>query len=314
MVFTATDLGKNGKYIKYDTDTVVFTVTPVANYNTAPVITEIPDQVFDEGTSSNTILLDDYVSDVQDPDENIAWTTEQLGTTNLEITINSNRQAVATPLDMEWSGSQTVVFTATDLGRNGENIKFDTDTVVFTVTPVDDPPVITSTPITEATVGNTYTYILTYTDIDDVSVALSAVTKPEWLIFSETAGILTGTPGLSHQGENMVILRAYDGLLNTDQEFIINVANPDALVDAEIAGFCLYPVPAQRYLMIDSGKLNGETWVEVITLSGTIIKKFSLPAGEVNYRLDLSGFENGFYYLHFVNKASIFIGKFSVIN
>ncbi|MBA7578404.1 hypothetical protein ES708_20266 [subsurface metagenome] len=32
-----------------------------ANYNTAPVISEIPDQVFDQATSSNTILLYDYV-------------------------------------------------------------------------------------------------------------------------------------------------------------------------------------------------------------------------------------------------------------
>ncbi len=285
-----------------------------ANYNTPPVITEIPDQVFDEGTSSNTILLDDYVSDIQDPDENIAWTAEQLGTTNLDITINSNRQFFVTPIDTEWSGSQTVVFTATDLGRNGKYIKFDTDTAVFTVTPVDDPPIITSTPDTQAAVGNAYYYILTYIDVDDTSVTLSAVTKPTWLTFSETTGILSGTPGVSNQGENHVVLRAHDGLIGTDQEFTINVDNHSALGDVETAKFTIYPVPAQNYLIIESGKLNEETLVEVITISGAIIKKFSISAGEVDYRLDLCGFENGFYYLYFVNKTNTYIGKFSVIN
>ena len=312
VVFTATDLGRKGKYIKFDTDTVVFSVTPVEN--TAPVITEIPDQVFEEGTSSNIIVLDDYVIDLQDPDENIIWIAEQLVSANLDITINSIRQAIATPKDMEWSGSQTVVFTATDLGRNGKSIKFDTDTVVFTVTPVNDPPVITSTPILKASVGNVYSFILSYTDIDDSSITVFADTKPTWLTFSETTGILTGTPGLSNQGLNYVLLRVCDGTLNTVQEFTIDVENPVALFDAETYGFRFYPVPAQRYLMIESDKLDGEIYVEVITLSGTIIKKITLPAGEINYRLDLDSVENGFYFLRLVNKTNTYIGKFTVIN
>jgi len=284
-----------------------------ANYNTAPVITDIPDQVFDEGDSS-TILLDDYVSDIQDPDEDITWTTEQLGALNLEITIDESRQAFITPIDTEWNGSQTVVFTATDLGKNGKYIKLATDTVIITVNPVDDPPIITSDPKIEATVGNSYSYTLTYSDIDDDTVELSAITKPSWLTFSETTGELYGTPDASHHGDNEVVLRVYDGEMSTDQEFTIDVDYNISLVDIEAAKFCLYPVPAQSYLMIESGKLNKETLVEVITISGTIIKKFTIPAGEVTYKLDLGGFENGFYYLHFVNKTNSYIGKFSVIN
>jgi lysophospholipase L1-like esterase len=110
----------------------------MANYNTKPAITEIPDQIFDEGGSSDVINLDDFVSDLEDPDEQISWTASQVGSQNLNITIDDNRQATATPVNISWNGTQTVVFTATDQGRNGKYIKSSTDTVIFTVTPVDN--------------------------------------------------------------------------------------------------------------------------------------------------------------------------------
>jgi hypothetical protein len=312
VVFKATDLGRKGKYIKFDTDTVIFVVNPVDN--AAPVITDIPDQSFDEGTSSNIIELDNYVSDPEDPDENIAWSCEQLETANLDITINSRRQAVATPKDPDWNGSQIVVFTATDMGRHGTDIKFDTDRVVFTVNPVNDPPVITSTPILEVKAESVYTYTLMYTDIDNVSDELSAVIIPAWLTFSQISGLLTGIPEVSNLGQNQVLLRVSDGLSSTDQEFTITVDLPDALVEPDAAGFSIYPVPAKRFLMIESGNLKGENFVEVIALSGAIIKKTSFPPGQTNCILNLDGFENGFYFLRIENKTTTWISKFSVIN
>ncbi|MBN1182564.1 MAG: T9SS type A sorting domain-containing protein, partial [Bacteroidales bacterium] len=285
-----------------------------ANYNTAPVISEIPDQSFDEGTSSNVLILDDYVNDLQDPDESITWTVEQIDTSNLNITIDANKQVVATPKDPEWSGSQIVVFTATDLGRNGKYIKSDTDTVVFTITPVNDPPVITSTPETEVLVGNEYYYTLTCEDIDNPSVALSAVTKPLWLNFSTTTGVLTGTPEVSNQGINQVTLQCSDGLLSTDQVFLIDVKNPDALYEIKNAGFSIYPVPAQKYLMIVSENFKTESVIEVISFFGTILKRLYLPSGKIDYQLDLEEFENGLYYIHLVNESKTYFSKFIVIN
>jgi lysophospholipase L1-like esterase len=115
----------------------------IANYNSAPVISAIPNQTVAEGTAFSTIQLDNYVSDVEDADQYITWTSAQLGTSNLNITINGSRQAVVIPKDINWNGSQTVVFTATDRGRGGNYIKSDADTVVFTVTANNDAPVIT---------------------------------------------------------------------------------------------------------------------------------------------------------------------------
>jgi len=117
----------------------------MANYNTKPTITTIPDQTFDEGNNSDTIHLDDFVADLEDPDQEISWTASQIGTQNLSITIDTSRQVTVIPVNISWNGSQTVVFTATDHGRNGKYIKSSTDTVVFNVTPVDALPVIPKT-------------------------------------------------------------------------------------------------------------------------------------------------------------------------
>jgi lysophospholipase L1-like esterase len=117
----------------------------VTNYNTAPVITPIPNQTISEGSVFSTIQLDNYVSDAQDADQYITWSSTQIGTSNLNISINANREAVITPVNPNWNGTQSVIFTATDRGTNGGKlIKSDADTVVFTITPTNDAPVITA--------------------------------------------------------------------------------------------------------------------------------------------------------------------------
>ena len=42
--------------------------------NEAPVVTDIPDQTITEGDSFATITLDDYVSDVDNTDDEMIWT------------------------------------------------------------------------------------------------------------------------------------------------------------------------------------------------------------------------------------------------
>jgi lysophospholipase L1-like esterase len=317
FLYTSDDMSPDGLHpneVGYSKMAAHWFSSITSNYNTAPEISEIPDQIFNEGGSSSIISLDNYVRDIEDPDSLIIWSTDQLGASNLNISINAKRQVVVTPIDSNWSGSQIVVFTATDRGENGKYIKFAKDTVAFTITPINDSPVITSSPRLEISVGEVYNYTLTATDIDNAVIILSAVTIPSWLTFSETTGMLTGTPKAVNQGQNQVILRASDGLLNTDQEFFITVDNPDALVDAEETKFFMYPVPAHSYIMIESGNFTGETILEVMNSSGMIVQKSSVQFNQHSYRLDLGKFGNGIYYLHLISKSVNYIGKFSILN
>lgn len=115
----------------------------VSYYNSGPTISPIPDQAIAEGGSFDVIALDNYVYDLEDPDSDITWTYQHLTTSNLSVSINASRQATIAPVDPFWSGSESIIFTATDKGVNGGFIKSTSDTVNFSISSVNNPPVVT---------------------------------------------------------------------------------------------------------------------------------------------------------------------------
>ncbi len=106
--------------------------------NLAPVVSSIPPQTINEGGTFTPIALDNYVTDPDNSDAEITWTASGMNHLNVTIT---NRVATITVKDPEWSGSETITFTATDPG----GLSSSTSTV-FTVLPVNDPPVMTQIP------------------------------------------------------------------------------------------------------------------------------------------------------------------------
>jgi hypothetical protein len=143
-------------------DSFTLTVNPV---NDAPVVSDIPNQTVIEGGSFTAINLNAFVDDVDNLDSELTWNY----TGNSELTVNINSEtnvAVVSIPTSEWNGSETITFTATDPG-----LETDSDPAVFTVSAVNDVPVITgqsgslSTPEETAlaiTLGD-----LTVTDIDN---------------------------------------------------------------------------------------------------------------------------------------------------
>jgi hypothetical protein len=110
---------------------VTFEVTPVDD---PPVVSDIPDQQIAEGESFITIALDDYVTDVDDPDSTLIWSVTGDADVSVDII---NRVATITLNDPEWNGRDTVLFTVED--QEGLTAS---DDVMFTVTPVNDLPVV----------------------------------------------------------------------------------------------------------------------------------------------------------------------------
>ena len=106
--------------------------------NTAPVVSDIPDQTIAEGASFTTINLDDYVTDSEDPDSAISWSYS--GDSELTIDI-TNRIATITTPNENWNGEETITFTATGTGG-----LTDSDAATFNVTAVNDPPNTPSNP------------------------------------------------------------------------------------------------------------------------------------------------------------------------
>ena len=137
----------------WDEDSATFTVNAV---NDPPFVGNIPGQSILEGGSFVEIVLDDYVSDVDNSDDEMTWTYS--GNTNLTVSIDSSRVATIGIPDLDWYGSEIITFTAEDTGG-----LTDSDDATFTVTAVNDPPVVSNIPDQTILEGESFVQI----DLDD---------------------------------------------------------------------------------------------------------------------------------------------------
>jgi hypothetical protein len=91
-------------------------------------------------------------------------------------------------------------------------------------TPPNETPIITSNPITTATVGVTYTYDVNATDPDGDILTYSFIDRPESMVINSTTGVINWIPSLSQIGDNPVVVKVSDGSLSIAQSFIIKVS------------------------------------------------------------------------------------------
>jgi len=89
---------------------------------------------------------------------------------------------------------------------------------------INDPPVITSIPVTEACSGIAYSYTIIAEDVDGDPLAYEALVLPGWLSFNPTTHTLSATPGDEDLGDQHVTIRVSDGSLFAEQTFIITVS------------------------------------------------------------------------------------------
>ncbi|MBN1790239.1 MAG: putative Ig domain-containing protein [Bacteroidales bacterium] len=196
-----------------------FFLIHVLDVNSAPEVSGIPNQSTPEGSNFSTIVLDDYVTDDHTPDAAISWSYS--GNSNLSVSI-VDRVATITNTNPDWNGSETITFTATD---DDATPLSGSDNAIFTVSPVNDAPVFTSTPITSASSGSLYSYTVAASDVDLDNLTFEAVVLPAWLTFDPATKILSGTPDNSHVGNAYnVTIRVTDGLIPVNQEFVITVS------------------------------------------------------------------------------------------
>ncbi|WP_207681127.1 putative Ig domain-containing protein [Desulfonema magnum] len=201
-------------------DTQPFTIT-VKNINDAPVFESTPvievaeDTVYTYSIVSTDIDLGDTRTIIASalPD----WLT---------LTYNGDGTATleGTPAN-EDAGVHDVVLQVTDAGAA-------TDTQIFsiTVTNVNDTPLFSNMPVTNATEDEVYTYNIATSDPDAEDIrTITAPILPEWLIFTDNGdgnALLTGTPENKNVGAHEVSLQVKDMAGATDAlSFVITVAN-----------------------------------------------------------------------------------------
>jgi hypothetical protein len=225
---------------------------------------------------------------------------------NFNYTIGQKSAVLTGTPTNEDTGDHSVVLQVSD-GHMTKDQSF-----TISVSAVNDPPVITSTAILDAYVGELYAYVFTATDVDNPTLIISYIEIPAWLSFNATNGILSGTPTQDDKGQHLVILRASDGTLSVDQTFSITVDGPDGLAELSAAGISLYPVPAVDHLTLEFGNLTEETRLELISATGSILRLEVIPANQKIFKLDLNGIDNGIYYLRLTNSSLNNIGRFVI--
>jgi hypothetical protein len=88
--------------------------------------------------------------------------------------------------------------------------------------PINNAPTIITTAPTTANEGQPYSYLPTASDIDGDTLTFS-VSGADWLTVDPVSGRLSGSPGSTDVGDNVVVLSVSDGSENAAQTFTIVV-------------------------------------------------------------------------------------------
>jgi hypothetical protein len=187
-----------------DSDQAIFTVMAV---NDKPVVSDIPNQTIAEGEKFASVSLDDYITDPDDPDSVMVWS--HWGETGLLVHI-TKRVATITVPNPEWNGVETIWFKACDPGG-----LCDSDQAIFTVTAVNDTPMVSDIPNQTITEGESFTSISLddyVTDPDDPdSVMVWSYWGEAGLLIDITDRVATITvPNPKWDGVETIWFRACD--------------------------------------------------------------------------------------------------------
>ncbi|MEO5350239.1 MAG: DUF1565 domain-containing protein [Magnetococcus sp. YQC-3] len=194
-------------------------------YNSVPIVSGIPDQTIAEGSVFTTLTLDNYVVDWDNDDAEITWSCT--GQSSLSVSISSARIATVSIPYVDWYGAETLVFRGTDpLGQ------YDTDTAVFTVTAVNDAPIVTQIPGQTVELGSAFGIVdldLYVSDIDNNKAELVWTFSGESpLVFTlDDHRLLTITNPSSVELDNTVTITCTDpGALYDSCDSVFQVVFP----------------------------------------------------------------------------------------
>ncbi len=187
----------------------------VSNTNDAPTITSTPITAGTEDT--------EYTNDVNATDMDIGDTlTYSLTTYPDGMVIDSATGMITWTPTNDHIGANSVTVKVID--GNGS---MDTQSFSITVSNVNDPPTITSVPITTATQDTLYTYEIYATDVDvGDTLTYSLTVYPTGMTINSTTGVISWSPTNDQVGGKSVTVEVFDGSGDKDtQSFIITVAN-----------------------------------------------------------------------------------------
>jgi hypothetical protein len=277
------------------TDNINVTVLSV---NDAPVITSTAKITAKEGS------LYSYVITATDADlDNLTYSATKLPAW---VSFDAESHVLAGTPQNEDVGADSVVIKVTDGSANAYQ-RFQ----VTVSNEINSAPVITSTPVVVAAVGETYSYQMVATDEDlgDV-LTYTAVTKPSWLVFQSSTGFLTGIPATGDIGSHEVTLRVSDGIDTDEQSFTI-VVGLTGIEDVNASNSLVtnvYPVPVSSSVTFELN-LHSNGTIQILTLTGKLLKQVEVNLGQKAVSVDISDLDAALYIFKVMEDNNIQVGK-----
>ncbi len=221
----------------YSTTRVIFMIVLLAvafafpsRAQSAPVISEIPDMTIAEGGSFDEINLNDCVNDEDFPDGTLVWDVSD-EFTELKVKLTESTAVVTIP-DENWYGSEIITFTVTD------GTFSDFDDATFTVTPVNDAPVVGDIPDFSIKNGETFAPVLLDNYVTDIDNDLNQL---EWSYDdNHDLSVNIDDQHYAHVvadddwiGSETIVFSVFDGYLSDSDEAIFTVdrLDPEAVDD-----------------------------------------------------------------------------------
>jgi C1A family cysteine protease len=213
-----------------DSNEATFSVTAV---NVPPVVSDIRDSTIAEGESFGPINLDDYVSDPDDPDSVMIWSHR--GEVELLVDITDRVVTIALP-DSEWNGFETIWFKACDPGG-----LCDSNEATFTVTAINDPPLVSDIPDSTIVEGDSFGSIDLddyVTDPDDADLAMiwTHWGEAELQVDMTDRVVTIALPDSEWNGSETIWFKACDpgGLCDSNEATFTVTASSDTPVVSDI--------------------------------------------------------------------------------
>jgi len=194
--------------------TLYLTVNAVTPVNNDPVLNAIGNRQINEGQ------LLRFTITTTDPDGDILTLTASNLPDDSSFTDNGNATGVFTwQTDFSDAGTYSnIVFTVSD------GVLEDSEEITITVNNVNNPPVITSTPVTDVNETSAYSYQVIATDADADVLSYSLTQNPTWLSIDSATGLITGTaPSVTSDTNYAVDVQVLDGTDTDTQSYVITV-------------------------------------------------------------------------------------------
>jgi hypothetical protein len=110
----------------------------------------------------------------------------------------------------------------------------------------------------------------------------------------------------------VVTLRVTDGIEDVDLSFTVVVSPSTATAETDEVVSGLYPSPASHILNIRFNNLTEETFVEIVTASGSIVHSQSFPAHTDVATINVESINPGMYICHIRNSSINKVQRFMI--